>query len=117
MKKMTRSIFAVALAALLPATAMAQTTNYSICPFENCNRTVNHTHNGDTYGGHYANDGHDYHPVCNVNGCQRTANHTHNGHTYDGHYAGDGHPHHQSNGSNSGRSSQGSGHHRGGCHR
>lgn len=112
MKKTIASLSVAALLALVPLTAGAQN---AVCPVEYCNRTVEHTHDGVTYSGHYAGDGHNR-SVCNVAGCTKTGSHQHNGKTCLPHNSADGHGYHKGGNANGYKYHNNSGGHRGGHH-
>ncbi len=108
-KKITVSLLASAMIMAAGAfTSFAAPADLPVCGVNDCSLSAEHTHDGVSYRGHSADDGHSYHQNCNVENCTNTENHTHDGVCYGGHSTGDGHR------GCAGRSGQG--HHRNGGH-
>ncbi len=120
-KKITVSLLASAMIMAAGAiTSFAAPADLPVCTTADCSLSSEHTHDGVSYRGHSADDGHTYHQNCSVQDCTDTKAHTHDGVCYGGHSAGDGHG--GCAAGYSGRSSGGSsdrsgrGHHRSGGH-
>lgn len=91
-KKITVSLLASAMIMAAGAiTSFAAPSGLPVCNIDGCSLSSEHIHDGVSYRGHHADDGHSYHQNCNVQDCTDTEAHTHDGVCYGGHSTGDGH--------------------------
>lgn len=92
-KKIAVSLL-ISTAFLTSSTAAFAANAYPVCSYADCYLTAAHTHNGCTYSGHFAGDGHTSHQVCSFTDCTQTEPHAHDGCLYNGHTTSGGHSHH-----------------------